>query len=77
HERYDYPGRYTERKQGETYARTLIESQKTGASRISGATRARGLFPGALMTLVEHRRSEQNAQCLLLEARYTLSLDTY
>jgi type VI secretion system secreted protein VgrG len=77
HERYDYPGRYTERKQGETYARTLIESLQTGASRISGATRARGLFPGALMTLVEHPRSEQNAQCLLLEARYTLSLDTY
>lgn len=25
HERYDYPGKYTERKQGETYARTLIE----------------------------------------------------
>lgn len=77
HERYDYPGKYTERKNGETYARTLIESLHTGTQRVTGATRARGLFPGALMTLTEHPRSEQNAQFLLLEARYTLSSDTY
>lgn len=77
HERYDYPGRYTERKQGETYARTLIESQHIGTQRVTAATRARGLFPGALMSLTEHPRSEQNAQFLLLEARYSLSSDTY
>jgi len=77
HERYDYPGKYTERKDGETYARTLIESMHTATQRVTGATRARGLFPGALMTLTEHPRSEQNAQFLLLEARYELSSDTY
>ena len=77
HERYDYPGKYTERKNGESYARTLIESLHTGAQRATGVTHARGLFPGALMALTEHPRSEQNAQYLLLEARYELSSDTY
>lgn len=77
HERYDYPGKYTERKTGESYARTLIESLHTGAQRATGVTHARGLFPGALMTLTEHPRSEQNAQYLLLEVRYELSSDTY
>ncbi len=77
HECYDYPGKYTERKNGESYARTLIESLHTGAQRATGVTHARGLFPGALMTLTEHPRSEQNAHYLLLEARYELSSDTY
>lgn len=77
HEHYDYPGKYTERKHGETYARTLLESQQLGTWRVTAATHARGLFPGALMTLAEHPRSEQNAQFLLLEARYSLSSDTY
>ena len=77
HEHYDYPGKYTERKDGESFARTLIQSLHTGAQRATGMTRARGLFPGALMTLTEHPRSEQNAQYLLLEARYELSSDTY
>jgi type VI secretion system secreted protein VgrG len=30
HERYDYPGQYTERKHGEAYARTLLESLHSG-----------------------------------------------
>ncbi|NWD04691.1 type VI secretion system Vgr family protein [Pseudomonas gingeri] len=77
HERYDYPGRYTERKQGETYARSLIESFHTSYQRVHGETRARGLFPGALLTLTEHPRSDQNGQVLILDATYVLSSDTY
>lgn len=77
HERYDYPGQYTERKHGETYARSLIESAHVGTCRVTAATGARGLFPGALMTLVEHPRSEQNAEFLVLEARYSVSSAPY
>lgn len=77
HERYDYPGNYTERKQGETLARHRIEARHTSYRRIEGATRVRGLFPGALFTLTEHPRGDQNLQVLVLAARYELSSDTY
>nr|WP_314577989.1 type VI secretion system tip protein TssI/VgrG [uncultured Pseudomonas sp.] len=77
HERYDYPGRYTERKQGEIQARHRIEARHTSYQRIDGATRVRGLFPGALFTLTEHPRRDQNLQVLVVAARYELSSDTY
>lgn len=77
HERYDYPGRYRNRQRGETYARHRIEAQHSSHQRIEGATRARGLFPGALFSLTEHPRADQNMQVLVLDARYELSSDTY
>jgi len=77
HERYDYPGRYIERPQGETYARARLEALQSRYRRVRGATRARGLFPGALMTLTEHPRGDQNGQVLLLSANYRLSSDRY
>ncbi|MBD8121362.1 type VI secretion system tip protein VgrG [Pseudomonas lutea] len=77
HERYDYPGRYRERQHGETYARHLGEARHTSYQRISAATRARGLFPGALFTLTDHPRNDQNLQVLVLSACYALSSDTY
>jgi len=77
HERYDYPGKYRERKQGETYARNRIEARHTSYQRVQGATRVRGLFPGALFSLAEHPRSDQNMQVLVLAASYELSSDTY
>jgi len=77
HERYDYPGKYRERKQGETYARNRIEAHHTSYQRVQGATRVRGLFPGALFSLTEHPRSDQNIQVLVLAASYELSSDTY
>lgn len=77
HERYDYPGKYRDRKQGETYARNRIEARHTSYQRVQGATRVRGLFPGALFSLTEHPRSDQNIQMLVLAASYELSSDTY
>ncbi|MHC6226195.1 type VI secretion system Vgr family protein [Pseudomonas sp. X10] len=77
HECYDYPGKYRERHQGETYARHRVEARHTSHRRIEGETRARGLFPGALFTLAEHPRDDQNQQVLVLAARYELSSDTY
>ncbi|OCT31003.1 type VI secretion system Vgr family protein [Pseudomonas putida] len=76
-ERYDYPGKYRERPQGETLARHQLEARHTSYRRIEGATRARGLFPGALFTLSEHPRGDQNQQVLVLAAEYELSSDTY
>ncbi|MGE7990119.1 type VI secretion system Vgr family protein [Pseudomonas sp. NPDC089554] len=77
HERYDYPGRYRERQRGEALARRHLEAQHASYRRIEGATCARGLFPGALFTLAEHPRSDQNLQVLVTAASYQVSSDTY
>ncbi|MFJ4153304.1 type VI secretion system Vgr family protein [Pseudomonas sp. NPDC089752] len=75
HERFDYPGKYRERQHGETLARHRIEARHSSYRRVEGATHARGLFPGALFTLTEHPRSDQNQQMLVLSADYVLSSD--
>jgi type VI secretion system secreted protein VgrG len=77
HERYDYPGRFSERHQGETYARTRLEAMQSRYRRVQGASNARGLFPGALFTLTDHPRGDQNGQVLVLSATYRLSSDRY
>lgn len=77
HERYDYPGRYIERAQGENYARIRLDAFQSHYRRIKGATRARGLFPGALFSLTDHPRVDQNGQVLILSAIYRLSSDRY
>ena len=77
HERFDYPGNYTERQAGEAYARSRIEARQTSYQRVRGETCARGVYPGALFTLAEHPRADQNQQFLLLAARYDVVSDTY
>jgi type VI secretion system secreted protein VgrG len=77
HERYDYPGQYTERADGEARARVQLESQHVSYQRVRGASRARGLYPGCLFTLTEHQRSDQNREFLVTGVQYTLSSDTY
>lgn len=77
HERYDYPGGYSERAAGEAYARNRVAAPQASYLRVSGATRARGLFPGALFALSEHPRADQNGQFLVCAAHYTLSSDSY
>lgn len=77
HELFDYPGNYTERAVGEGYARHRIEAPHASYQRVQGATRARGLFPGALFTLTEHPRRDQNGRFLIGAAHYALSSDSY
>ena len=77
HERYDYPGGYSEREAGEAYARNRVTASQASYLRVAAATRARGLFPGALFGLTEHPRGDQNARFLVCAARYTLSSDSY
>jgi type VI secretion system secreted protein VgrG len=77
HERYDYPGGYTERGAGEASARIRLEAQHISYERVQGATRARGLFPGGLFKLKEHPRADQNRDYLIVGAEYALASDTY
>ncbi len=77
HELFDYPGNYTERAAGEADARNRLDARQSSYQRVHAATRARGLFPGALFKLTEHPRSDQNGEYLIVSAQYALSSDSY
>jgi type VI secretion system secreted protein VgrG len=77
HELYDYPGGYSERADGDAAARVRLDAAHTGYGSVRGETRARGLFPGALVRLREHPRADQNGDYLVTEADYVLNADPY
>ncbi|TFW20079.1 type VI secretion system Vgr family protein [Duganella callida] len=77
HALYDYPGGYSERAAGETYAGMRLDARQTSYRQVRAATRARGLYPGCLFSLSGHPRGDQNGEYLLTSAQYTLSSDTY
>lgn len=68
YEHYDYPGRYTVANTGNGYARARMEALHGQGERIEAAGNARGLTTGALFTLSEHPRDDQNRAFLVTSA---------
>jgi type VI secretion system secreted protein VgrG len=69
-EMYDYPGIYTQAKDGETRARHRLEEWQARFERIEGGGDARGLHPGGLFSLTGHPREDQNRKCLVVAATH-------
>jgi len=74
---YDYPGEYLESGDGETYARVRLEEMHAGYETVRGAGNARGLTTGALFTLSNYRREDQNREYLIVSASYQLQSDVF
>jgi len=72
---YDYPGEYSENSDGEKYARTRIDELQAQYEIIEGDGDARGLSSGALFTLIDYPREDQNREYLLLSVDYEISSD--
>jgi len=77
YEHYDYPGRYTAAGVGNGFARARIEALHGQGERIEAAGNARGLTVGALFTLAEHPRSDQNRAFLITAAQLEVSGNNY
>jgi type VI secretion system secreted protein VgrG len=77
YEIYDYPGEYIERGDGEQYAGVRIDELGTQFERAQGSTNARGLTVGALLTLQDHPREDQNREYLVVGGNYDLTFDNY
>jgi type VI secretion system secreted protein VgrG len=77
YEVFDYPGNYDKPDAGNALARAHVESLHGGGERIVAATSARGLYPGGLFTLADHPRDDQNRECLVTAASYTLTGNDY
>ena len=77
YEVYDYPGDYIQIPDGKQYAAVRIDELGAQFQTAHGSTNARGLSVGALVTLKDHPRDDQNAEYLVLGATYELSFGDY
>jgi type VI secretion system secreted protein VgrG len=70
-ERYDYPGRYTERSRGESYARIRLEEERMRVRVLCGTATDRRLASGHIYTLTDHPRDDLNTSYLLTAVHHT------
>jgi type VI secretion system secreted protein VgrG len=68
---YEYPGKYTEASDGETYAGLRMEEQAAQYARAVGRTNARWIAAGSLITLTDSPREDQNCEYLILDCMST------
>jgi type VI secretion system secreted protein VgrG len=71
YELYDYPGNYTERPDGEHYAKTRLEHHQSLVKLFSGTATERRLTTGSKFNLKEHPRAEYNATYMLTAVHHS------
>jgi len=71
-ELYDYPGGYSDAELGERSARLRIEGLHAQFERINAAGNARGIQAGALFSLTEFPREDQNREYLVARVDFEL-----
>ncbi|MBX9908152.1 MAG: type VI secretion system tip protein VgrG [Beijerinckiaceae bacterium] len=77
YERYDYPGDYLERGDGENLARISVQADQARDERRFSRGEAPSLFPGALMSLADHPTQTENVEHLVLWAWHRLTGQRY
>jgi type VI secretion system secreted protein VgrG len=73
YEQYDYPGRYTASSAGTGFARARMEAVHGQCEQIEASGNALGLTVGALFTLSEHPRDDQNREFLITAAETAIA----
>lgn len=73
----DYALRYDTQGDGRRHAQALLDTHRGRAIRARGRATARGIRPGAWFCLKDHPRAEQNAEYLIVAARYRLGGNDY
>ncbi len=74
---FDFQGDYTDAGQGETLARVRLEEQQSNHAVAQATGDARGLTCGAVFSLTEHPRADQNREYLIIGADYRLHGDAF
>jgi type VI secretion system secreted protein VgrG len=77
YEHYDYPGRYLAADAGNARARARMEALQGQCEQIEAAGDARGLSTGALFTLSDHPRDDQNREFLITAAETEITGTDY
>lgn len=74
---YDFPGKYFQTDEGETYARARIEEIQSHYERLHGEGNARGLSVGSLFQLSGFSRQDQNREYLIISATHEMISGQY
>src|SRR5262245_41020159 len=77
YEIYDYPGHYIQKPDGEQYAHVRIDEFGTLFETVQGASNSKGIEVGALFTLEDFPREDQNREYLIVGASYDLQFGDY
>ncbi|MBI3897462.1 MAG: type VI secretion system tip protein VgrG [Gammaproteobacteria bacterium] len=77
YEIFDYPGSYTNREDGEKYARIRMEELQARHELVNADSNARGVAVGRLFKLTGHPRSDQNREYLVVKASFELHGQNY
>ncbi len=77
YEVYDYPGLYVQKPDGEQYAGIRIDELGTQFEVAHGSTNAKGVNVGALLSLEDCPREDQNCEHLVLAASHDLEFSEY
>ena len=71
-ERYDYPGDYLEKNEGETYARLHLEELNTPYEQATGKGNAKGLTTGSLFGLTGYPIDSENREYLVTATAFSI-----
>ncbi|NNF16561.1 MAG: type VI secretion system tip protein VgrG [Gammaproteobacteria bacterium] len=74
---FDYPGEYVEKGDGNHYVKVRNEELHAQYERAEGAGNARGLAAGALFSLTQYPRDDENKEYLVTAATHRLVSDDY
>jgi type VI secretion system secreted protein VgrG len=77
YEVYDYPGLYVQKPDGEQYAAVRIDELGTRFEVAHASTNAKGVSVGALLSLEDCPREDQNCEHLILAASHDLEFSEY
>ncbi|HEU5074332.1 MAG TPA: type VI secretion system tip protein TssI/VgrG, partial [Polyangiaceae bacterium] len=74
---YDYPGEFADNKPADEQVKVRLHAELAQHDIVRGAGNARGIHAGALMTLADFPRSDQNKQYLVLTASISVRSEGY
>jgi type VI secretion system secreted protein VgrG len=77
YEVYDYPGLYVQKPDGEQYAGVRIDELGTQFEIAHASSNAKGIHVGALLTLENCRREDQNCEHVIIAASHDLEFSEY
>jgi len=77
YEIYDYPGEYSEKTDGDKYAKLRMEELAQSHEVCTGQSDSRGICSGYLFTLAKHSRINQNREYLVVSTGYQAAAEAY
>lgn len=68
---FDYPGGYEARNRGDAVVNIRMEEEEAAVTVVNGESNCRAFGAGEKFTLIEHERSDQNAEYVLLSVTHS------